>query len=76
MGPRVRRYTSAATVGETIAWLAGRAWATKIVSMWMHSPPHRAELLSGSYRRVGVGKRTGNLGGQRGTMVTADFASG
>jgi uncharacterized protein YkwD len=37
----------------------------------MGSPPHRAELLSRSYRAVGVGEALAN-----GTsVVTADFAS-
>src|SRR5918996_781444 len=36
---------------------------------------HRRILLSSSYRRIGVGKRTGSLGGRRACMVTADFGS-
>ena len=31
----------------------------RAVRMWMHSPPHRAVLLSPSGRRIGVGKRRG-----------------
>jgi uncharacterized protein YkwD len=41
----------------------------------MNSPGHRAILLSSTYRRIGVGKRTGDYGGRRACMVTADFAS-
>ena len=43
--------------------------------MWMNSPGHRAILLSSSFRRVGIGKRTGDLGGDRACVVTADFGS-
>lgn len=76
LGQRVRRYTNARTVGETIAWTQGRARASRVVQMWMSSPSHRAQLLSSSYRRIGVGRRTGRLGGSRGTMITANLASG
>jgi uncharacterized protein YkwD len=44
------------TVGENIAWGAGsNATPRAIVSMWMHSPPHRANILNGSFHQVGVG---------------------
>jgi uncharacterized protein YkwD len=43
--------------------------------MWMNSPGHRAILLSGKFRRIGLAKRTGSLGGNRACVVTADFAS-
>jgi uncharacterized protein YkwD len=43
--------------------------------MWMDSPGHRAVLLSSTYRRVGIGKRAGRLGGRRACVVTADFGS-
>jgi uncharacterized protein YkwD len=74
---RVRRFADRRAVGETLAMLGscrGKS-AGKVVRMWMSSPPHRAILLSSSYRRVGIGKRTGSLGGNRACLVTADFAS-
>jgi uncharacterized protein YkwD len=43
--------------------------------MWMNSPGHRAILLSATFRRIGLAKRTGNLGGTRACVVTADFGS-
>jgi uncharacterized protein YkwD len=76
MGRRVRRYTRARWVGETIAWASGRATARGTVGMWMNSPPHRAVLLSGAPHRIGVGKRRGRLGGARVSLFTADLASG
>ena len=76
MGQRVRRYTGAHWIGETIAVVSGRATARLAVRLWMHSPPHRAVLLSASAHRIGVGKRRGRLGGARDSVFTADFASG
>jgi len=76
MSDRVRRYTGAkAWVGESIAAISGRATARKAVRMWMNSPPHRAVLLSPSGRRIGVGKRRGNLGSARRAVFTADLTS-
>lgn len=74
---RVRRFARHRTVGETLAMLGGcgRKAAGRVVRMWMNSSGHRAILLSSSYRRVGVGKRTGDLGGNRACLVTADFGS-
>jgi uncharacterized protein YkwD len=74
---RVRRFARHKALGETLAMLGGcgRRSAGKVVRMWMNSPGHRAILLSSSYRRVGIGKRTGDLGGNRACVVTADFGS-
>jgi uncharacterized protein YkwD len=74
---RVRRFADHNALGETLAMLGGcggRA-AGKVVRMWMNSPGHRAILLSSSFRKVGVGKRNGDLGGNRACVVTADFGS-
>jgi uncharacterized protein YkwD len=71
---RVRRYVSLRRVGETIA-MTSRCRARKVVRMWLNSPPHRAVLLSGGFRRVGVGRRKGMLGATRACLVTADFGS-
>jgi uncharacterized protein YkwD len=74
---RLRRSSSARWIGETIAWLtAGQAiTAGGIVGMWLSSPPHRHLLMDGRFRRIGVGARSGSVGGQVTTVVTADFAS-
>ena len=59
-------------VGEVIAWSSNRrASARSIVRGWMNSPPHRAVLLDGGFRRAGVGASRGRSG----LYVTADFAS-
>ncbi|MFL5845517.1 MAG: CAP domain-containing protein [Solirubrobacteraceae bacterium] len=68
---RIRRVARARAVGETIIEYRGRCTGRGIVRAWMHSPPHRRELLMPSYRRVGIGHVT-----VRGmSVVTADFAS-
>jgi uncharacterized protein YkwD len=74
---RVRRYANHRAIGETLAMLGGcgRKAARKVVRMWMNSPGHRAILLSSSYRKVGLGRRTGDLHGSRACVVTADFGS-
>ena len=71
---RVRRYVGFRRIGETIA-MTTRCSARSVVRMWLDSPGHRAVLLSSGYRRVGVGRRTGQLGSSRACLVTADFAS-
>jgi uncharacterized protein YkwD len=75
---RVERFVHKRALGETLAMLGGgcghRA-AARFVGMWMDSPGHRAILLSGEYQRIGVGVRTGTLGGTKACVVTADFGS-
>ena len=57
--------------GENIAWQRRqRATPRKIVRGWMHSSGHRAMILSGNFRDVGVGFGRTNSG--RG-YYTADF---
>ena len=75
---RVRRFANKRALGETLAMLGGgcgRGTAHRVVQMWMNSPPHRTILLSGTYRRVGIGKRVGSLGSSKACVVTADFSS-
>jgi uncharacterized protein YkwD len=71
---RVRRFADHRALGETLAW-ASSCDAERVVRIWMDSPPHRDILLSGDYRRIGVGKRVGDLGSDRACVVTADFGS-
>lgn len=72
---RVRASSGGArAIGEVIGWLQPahpRAEAARMVRSWLGSPPHRAILLSGSFRRIGIGRAT-----RRGAaLYTADFAS-
>jgi uncharacterized protein YkwD len=56
---RVMRHTSA-MVAENIA--AGQSSSGEAVSDWMNSPGHRANILSGSYSRIGVAAYRGHDG--------------
>ena len=67
------------SLGENIAW-GGAALAepAAIVRMWMHSPPHRANILSRRFREIGIGVAVGvPLRGARyrGATYTTDFGS-
>lgn len=78
---RVRRtgYLSGSSdwiVGENIAWGSGyRAEPKSIVKAWMKSPGHRANILHGSFRDLGVGvARGGPVGDITGAATyTTDF---
>jgi uncharacterized protein YkwD len=75
---RIRRsgYLSGAgswSVGENLAWGTNQRSAPRaITSMWMNSPGHRANILSSSFREVGIGLALGapNGGGQAATYAT------
>jgi uncharacterized protein YkwD len=65
-------------VGENIAW--GTMWLAtpqSIVSAWMASPGHRANILDGAFRDTGVGvepRPPASLAeGQPGALYTQDF---
>jgi uncharacterized protein YkwD len=58
--------------GETIAYGCGRMGTPRAtLRMWMHSTPHRAILLSGTYRHGGIGVTDSALCG-RGSMWVLD----
>lgn len=64
------------TVGENIAW-GGGPYATpaSTVREWMHSPPHRANILLGRYRSIGIGIALGTPESASGATYTTDFGS-
>lgn len=73
---RMHRSTDYRVVGEVLAFAPGRrVGARRVVNAWLGSDEHRAELLNGSFRRVGVGTARGRIGGRRGVVITADFAT-
>ncbi len=77
LGPRLASYGARGPLfGENLAWGIGRkATARSIVSSWLASPGHRANLLRPAWKRIGIGSRTGEFLGYTGaTVVTADFA--
>lgn len=65
-------------VGENLAWGAGRQSTPQaIMRAWMHSPGHRANILTGRYREMGIGlslgapARTGGLAYEAATYATS-----
>jgi uncharacterized protein YkwD len=71
---RARRVLSAQNIG----WATGPlATPSGIVRAWMHSPPHRAIILTASYRDVGVGVTAATprslSGGRAGATYTLEF---
>ncbi len=67
-------------VGENIAW--GTLWLASpqsIVSSWMASPEHRANILDGGYRETGIGVSphapSSLSDGQAGGLYTQDFGT-
>ena len=76
---RIRRtgYLSGAgswSVGENIAYGSGdRSSPRSIGRAWMNSPPHRANILSRSFREIGIGVAYGTPVGGGGATYTTDF---
>ncbi len=66
LSPLLRR-CEARWAGETLAY--GRVKPARMVRMWMHSPGHRAILLSRRPTHVGIGAARDS----RGWVVAADF---
>jgi uncharacterized protein YkwD len=61
-------------VGENIAYGSGdRSSPRSIGIAWMKSPPHRANILSSSFREVGIGLASGTPVGVDGATYTTDF---
>lgn len=74
------RYTNgvrAWSVGENIAYGTGaRATPRSIVDAWMHSPGHKANILNGTFREIGVGIAAGApvaTAASVGATYTTDF---
>ncbi|MEA2171911.1 MAG: hypothetical protein QOF76_5211 [Solirubrobacteraceae bacterium] len=74
---RVSGYVHKHGMGETLAYVpvGSDTSARAVFNMWMGSPPHLAVLTTGSFRRVGIARRHGRLGGQRVVFWTADFTT-
>ena len=65
------------TVGENIAWGSGSLGSPENrFEGWMNSPGHKANILDGSFREVGIGAATGPYDRySNATMWTADFGA-
>jgi uncharacterized protein YkwD len=85
-GTLVGRLTGAGYLGGDDAWVVGEnlgwgqgalATARSMVSAWMDSPGHRANLLSGDYTEIGLGLALGTPTDQTwGATYTTDFGAG
>lgn len=67
-----------ATFGENLfAGTWGKVSPRDVVSAWLESPPHRANVLNGQFRHVGAApvRANGLLGGKDAVVWTASFAS-
>lgn len=61
-------------LGENIGWGSGPLGRpAALVRAWMHSPPHRANILSRRFRDIGIGIALGAPHGGRGATYTTDF---
>jgi uncharacterized protein YkwD len=64
------------SLGENIAWGSGAlATPRAIVNGWMHSPGHRANILHGKFRDIGIGIKLGPPGAglSGGATYVTDF---
>jgi uncharacterized protein YkwD len=64
-------------IGENIAWGCGSSGSPDhIFDFWMHSSPHRSNILNKSFREVGIGVLTGTYKQcSQTTMYTVDFGT-
>jgi uncharacterized protein YkwD len=65
-------------VGENLAWASPRLSARQALELWLASPRHRDNLLSPTWREIGLGAVHASVAGgvYRGrdvTILTADF---
>jgi len=61
-------------LGENIGWGSGSLGEpAALVRAWMHSPGHRANILSRSFRDIGIGIALGAPVGGGGATYTTDF---
>ena len=73
--PARRGYWS---VGENIFWESPDTTAASAVREWMHSPPHRQNILTREWREIGISAEhfdaaPGAFEGRSVTIITADF---
>jgi uncharacterized protein YkwD len=64
------------SIGENIAWGSGAlATPRSIVNGWMHSPGHRANILRGAFKEIGIGIKIGAPGPglSGGAVYVTDF---
>jgi uncharacterized protein YkwD len=65
-------------IGENLLWTSGTMSGAAMVTNWMNSPEHRANLLDPAWRQIGLAALTvssapGVYAGRSVTVVTVDF---
>ncbi|HEY4276968.1 MAG TPA: CAP domain-containing protein [Conexibacter sp.] len=70
------------TLGENIGWGTEElGQPSALVDAWMRSPGHRANILNGKFREIGIGIQPGvpvddrDVAGQPGATYTTDFGA-
>jgi uncharacterized protein YkwD len=66
------------SVGENLLWSAPDVDAPGAIDLWMHSPEHRANILSPRWREIGISAQhfasaAGAYKGAEVTIITTDF---
>jgi uncharacterized protein YkwD len=66
------------SVGENLLWSSPDVDPSRALDMWMHSPEHRANILSPRWREIGVSAAhfaaaPGAYNGLEVTIITTDF---
>jgi len=73
-------FTGSWAWAENIAWMSTRTPAgfqdeiTQLHSLLMNSAGHKANILNGTFREVGIGFEAGQYGNYEGAFVTQNFA--
>src|SRR5262249_19111156 len=63
-------YLPARAFGENLAWgQADLGSPLHTLEMWLNSPPHRANLLAGSWRDLGIAVQRGRIFGRDGVSL-------
>ena len=80
---RVQRYYGPGeyaywSVGENLLWSSPNVDAKHALDLWMHSPEHRANILTAKWREIGVSavhaqSAPGTYHGLEVTVITTDF---
>ena len=66
---RVSAGTGFSRLGEALGLISGRGLGVgSTVSRWLHSPPHRAVILTRSMNLIGIGMARGRFHGRRSTI--------
>jgi uncharacterized protein YkwD len=64
-------------VGENLVWGSGElSTPARLVDAWMESPAHRANLLRGRFKEIGIGVKHGtpnNASEQNGVVVSSEY---